>query len=174
MTNSKVKSTNLFTVFSDEQALRKYNISPFAKIWENKETSAKSLHSTQTFSPGDIITQIKITKYVTQPNYLSVQIDEAKYIMLKPEYLQYINHSCDPNVFFDTKNMQVVCLKPIEVGDAMTFFYPSTEWSMTQPFDCLCGATQCLEKIQGAAYLAPDISKMYKLNEHITNKIKKH
>ncbi|MGB3637111.1 MAG: SET domain-containing protein-lysine N-methyltransferase [Rivularia sp. (in: cyanobacteria)] len=171
MTNNQVKSTNLFTVFSDDRALIKYNVSSFAEIWEDKETSAKSLHSTNKFSPGDIITQIKITKYVDRPSYLSVQIDEAKHIMLKPEYLQYINHSCDPNVFFDTKNMQIVCLKPIEVGEAMTFFYPSTEWSMTQQFDCLCGSAKCLKKIQGAAYLSPDIYKIYNLNEHITNKI---
>lgn len=174
MTNIQAESTNLFTVSSDRQKLIQYNVSPFAEIWENKETSAKSLYSTQKFDPGDIITEIEITKYVDEPNYLSVQVDEAEYIMLKPEYLQYINHSCEPNVFFDTKNMQVVCLKTIEVGEAMTFFYPSTEWSMKQPFDCLCGAIQCLGKIQGAAYLSPDISQKYKLNEHITNKIKKH
>ncbi len=174
MTNIQTESTNLFTVSSDQQKLRKYNVSSFAEIWENKETSAKSLHSTRKFFPEDIITEIKITKYVDKPSYLSVQIDEAKHIMLKPEYLQYINHSCDPNVFFDTKNMQVVCLKSIEIGDAMTFFYPSTEWSMTQPFDCLCGSTKCLDKIQGAAYLSTDISKLYQLNEHITNKIKTH
>lgn len=23
----------------------------------------------------------------------------------------------------------------------VTFFYPSTEWKMVQPFDCLCGST---------------------------------
>jgi len=23
----------------------------------------------------------------------------------------------------------------------VTFFYPSTEWKMAQPFDCLCGST---------------------------------
>ena len=174
MTNIQAESTNLFTVSSDEQKLRKYNVSSFAEIWENKETSAKSLHATQKFSHDDIIAEIKITKYVDKPSYLSVQVDGAKHIMLKPEYLQYINHSCDPNVFFDTKNMQVICLKQIQVGDAMTFFYPSTEWSMTQPFDCLCGAAQCLDKIQGAAYLPPDIVRVYKLNEHITNKIEKH
>lgn len=174
MTNIQVKSTNLFTISSDKEKSRKYNLSSFAEIWENKDSSAKSLHSTRKFSPDDIITEIKITKYVDKPSYLSVQVEEGKHIMLKPEYLQYINHSCDPNVFFDTKNMEIICLKIIEIEDAMTFFYPSTEWSMTQPFDCLCGTTKCPQKIQGAAYLSPDISKIYNLNEHIINKIKNH
>lgn len=26
----------------------------------------------------------------------------------------------------------------LKEGDELTFFYPSTEWSMAQPFDCLC------------------------------------
>ncbi|MGB5635955.1 MAG: SET domain-containing protein-lysine N-methyltransferase [Waterburya sp.] len=174
MTNNHIESTILFTVSSHHQTLKKYQVSSFAEIWESKDTSAKSLHTTRQFLPGEVISQIKINKYVDQPNYLSVQIDDVQHIMLAPEYLQYINHSCEPNVFFDTKNMEVICLKKIEIGEAMRFFYPSTEWSMNQQFDCLCGSQQCLEKIQGAAYLSPDISKLYKLNEHITNKINKH
>ena len=74
------------------------------------------------------------------------------------------NHSCDPNVAFDlsaedTSQWHVRALKPIKAGDpcesrdtltlsvltsvetvTVTFFYPSTQWTMAQPFDCLCGS----------------------------------
>ncbi|MEO1431860.1 MAG: SET domain-containing protein-lysine N-methyltransferase [Cyanobacteria bacterium J06632_19] len=121
--------------------------------------------------PGDTIADFGIKAHLEKPNYLTVQIDDTEHILLEPEFLQYINHSCDPNVFFDTTNMVVTCLKTIEVGEAMTFFYPSTEWSMAQGFDCFCGSENCLKKIQGAAHLSPDIIDNYRFSEHIRKKL---
>jgi hypothetical protein len=53
---------------------------------------------------------------VALPNYLTVQIGENRHIRLDPEYLKNINHSCDPNVFFDTAAMEVVALQDIAAG----------------------------------------------------------
>jgi hypothetical protein len=33
--------------------------------------------------------------------------------------------------------------KGIEVGQELTFFYPSTEWDMAQGFECICGTATC-------------------------------
>ena len=41
-------------------------------------------------------------------------------------------------------------LQDIEIGDQLTFFYPSTEWKMEQPFTCICGYTKCIGLIEGA------------------------
>ena len=105
-----------------------------------------------------------------KPNYLSVQIDQHQHILLEPEFLQYINHSCDPNVCFDTSKMTVTALRKIEIGEELTFFYPSTEWSMARGFKCHCKTQECLGKIQGAAHLSLDILRKYKLSEHIKQK----
>lgn len=171
MLDNKSKTTNLYFTVTEYKEFKQNKISSFAEIWECKKTGAKSLHSLKRFFPTDIITNIGIKDYVEKPNYLSVQIDEAQHIMLKPEFLQYINHSCDPNIFFDTKNLEIICLKKIEIGEAMTFFYPSTEWSMTQSFDCLCSSQQCLGKIEGAAFLSTDILTNYQLNDNIKSKL---
>ena len=32
----------------------------------------------------------------------------------------------------------------------LTYFYPSTEWSMAQPFTCFCGTPACKGLIDGA------------------------
>jgi len=173
MVNSKNTTTNFYSLATENQAFNKIDASPCVEVWECKETGAKSLHATIQFLPHDIINQIKIKEYVTKPNYLSVQINDEQHIMLAPEFLQYINHSCDPNVFFDTANKVVVCLKKIEIGEPITFFYPSTEWSMSQSFDCFCSSEKCLQKIQGSAYLSPDILRKYKLSEHIQAKVEK-
>jgi len=43
--------------------------------------------------------------------------------------------------------------KGLKIGDELSFYYPSTEWEMTQSFDCLCGTASCLGKISGAKYM---------------------
>jgi len=57
----------------------------------------------------------------------------------------------------------------IKPGDPLTFFYPSTEWSMDRPFDCLCGAPEgvCLGKVGGANLLSQEQLQRWHFNDHI-------
>lgn len=66
--------------------------------------------------------------------------------------MESINHSCAPNVFFNTSTFNLECLRPVAVGEELCFFYPSTEWDMDSPFECLCGAPRCLGNIK---YVSP-------------------
>jgi hypothetical protein len=67
--------------------------------------------------------------------------------------------------------MQLIALKEIQPGDEFMFFYPSSEWDMSQPFDCFCGTPHCLQRIQGAAYLSDDEAMRYRLTNFIQQKI---
>lgn len=139
----------------------------FFEVRENTSTQQKSLHSNRLFEPGEMLSAFSAKEIFREPSYLTVQTAMHTHITLFPEYLQYINHSCSPNVFFDTNTMQLVCIKKIEPEDELTFFYPSTEWKMAQPFHCLCGAENCLHEIQGAYYLPDDILNQYRLTSFI-------
>ncbi|NET60604.1 MAG: SET domain-containing protein [Symploca sp. SIO2E6] len=150
---------------------KKNKVSSFAEVWECTITKNKSLHATVDFVPGEVLSSLGAREFLTQPNYLSVQIAEHQHILLEPEFLQYINHSCDPNVCFDTSNMTVTALRKIEIGEELTFFYPSTEWSMDRGFDCHCGTQDCLGKIQGAAHLPLNVLTKYKFSQHIQQKL---
>ena len=143
----------------------------FADIMQNSSTGEKSLHATTFFDVGDTICAFGANKVLDTPNYLTVQTGEDKHITLDPEFLQYINHSCNPNVFFNTTTMELVALKEIQPGDEMMFFYPSTEWKMEQPFDCFCGTHQCLHRIQGAFYLSKAEAGRYRLTDFILEKL---
>src|SRR5476649_1232497 len=132
-----------------------------AEVWQNKATGQNSLHATISFRPGEVISDFSAGTIVDHPTYLTVQVDTDKHITLQPEFLQYANHSCHPNAFFDTTLMQFICLRPIQEGEEITFFYPSTEWSMVQPFYCYCGYEKCLQDIRGAAHIHPDTIKQY-------------
>lgn len=144
-----------------------------AEIWES-EIGQRSLHSTTEFKVNDIVCSFSAKEELDYPTYLTVQVDETKHITLYPEFLQYINHGCDPNIFFNISELKIICIKPIEIGDELRFFYPSTEWEMAQPFNCRCGAPNCLHIIKGAAYLSKDILKNYKLNNFIKRQIEKY
>ncbi|KAL4981556.1 hypothetical protein BDW68DRAFT_183372 [Aspergillus falconensis] len=101
--------------------------------------------------------------------YTSVQVSRDAHIELNSD-LVYCNHSCDPTLNFDMGKMEVRVVddRPLKKGDPLTFFYPSSEWEMDQPFQCTCGAGEkCKGFIKGAKGMGRKALKGYWLNEHI-------
>ena len=144
-----------------------------AQVWQSHNNKQNALIAQRSFQPGEIIAEFSAGTIAAEPTYLTVQVDIGKHITLQPEFLQYINHSCDPNVFFDTSSMKLVALKEIQMGGEMTFFYPSTEWEMTQQFNCYCGSPRCIGEIKGAAFLSEDVWKRYRLTDFIQQQLAK-
>ena len=132
-----------------------------------------ALFSLKEFLPGDVIADFSAGTISAEPTYLTVQLGRRKHITLQPDFLQFINHSCDPNVFFDTTLMKLVALKPIFSNEELVFFYPSTEWKMDQGFHCFCGCGSCLGEIRGAAFLPKQVLKQYRLSEYIQQELSK-
>jgi len=88
--------------------------------------------------------------------------------------LLFMNHSCDPSVqlLLPRGRPDQWCLKTgprgLKEGQAVTFFYPSTEWDMAQGFQCSCGSEKCLGDIRGAKYLSLEqLEDRGEVNEHI-------
>ncbi|OAL44769.1 hypothetical protein IQ07DRAFT_476878, partial [Pyrenochaeta sp. DS3sAY3a] len=102
--------------------------------------------------------------------YSSVQATRDLHIELNCD-LVYINHSCRPSLVFDMQRWEVRVNPALEgglkAGDELTFFYPSTEWHMAQPFDCLCGQDVCRGRIAGARDMEGSVLGEYWLNAHI-------
>jgi hypothetical protein len=144
----------------------------FANVLLNNQTNQKALFAAVSFAPGDVI--CKFTAATTQSfaTYLTVQTGADRHITLNPEFLQYINHSCSPTVFFNTTSMELVCLQAMQPGDEFTFFYPSTEWEMAQPFVCNCGNAACLQLINGASHLSVETLSKYKLTDFIRQQVR--
>lgn len=59
----------------------------------------------------------------------------------------------------------------VEVGDALTFFYPSTELTMDRAFECTCGAKECLGNVAGAGKLSKEVLQKYFLNDHVAKSL---
>ena len=109
--------------------------------------------------------------------YTSVQASRDLHIELNCD-LVYINHSCWPTLIFDMARWEVRVNPQLErglkQGDELTFFYPSTEWDMAQPFECRCKETECKGTIEGAKSTAPEVLREYWLNAHIEELLKEH
>jgi hypothetical protein len=145
----------------------------FAEVRRRLTNEQNALYARQSFQPGEVIAEFNAGTISAEPTYLTVQVDVGKHITLQPEFLQYINHSCDPNVFFNTTTMELVALREIMKDEEMTFFYPSTEWEMIQPFRCYCGSYACLGEIKGASYLSKNVLKRYRLTDFIQQQLAK-
>jgi hypothetical protein len=120
--------------------------------------------------------------------YSTVQIPRTQHIDLNCDFL-FINHSCEPSVEF---HVQVIEERPVvevrvasrrapdgrikglKKGDELTFFYPSTEWDMAQPFDCNCGAGSCRKWIAGAKDMGIAKLQGLFLNDHIKEMLFEH
>ncbi|KAI1869582.1 hypothetical protein JX265_006672 [Neoarthrinium moseri] len=102
-----------------------------------------------------------------KPTYATVQIDQDKHLNLNSDLL-YINHSCEPSLIFDTANLNILAgPNGLKAGEELTFFYPSSEWSMDQPFDCLCGKPTCRGRIAGAKDMSKEQLEGLWINGHI-------
>ncbi len=139
----------------------------FAEVRRKTSNDQNALFVLRSYQPGELISDFSAGTIGTEPTYLTVQVDVDKHITLQPEFLQYINHSCDPNVFFDTTNMQLIALKELQPEEELTFFYPSTEWKMTQSFNCYCGSHKCLNQIKGASFLSKAVQESYRFTDFI-------
>ena len=145
--------------------------SQIVEVYTDKSTGNRSLFSKTAFRVHEPISDFYWSAVYPEPSYLTVQIGEAAHISLMPSFLACVNHSCHPNSFFDPEQKQLVCIKPIAAGEEITFFYPSSEWSMTQPFDCYCASPFCLHHIAGARYLSPEQQKRYRFTPFIQKKL---
>ncbi len=143
----------------------------FGEVWLTHHNNQRMLIANRAVQPGEVLGTISKGAIRSTPTYLTVQQSDTEHFMLQPEFLQYINHSCRPNVFFDLDTMQVVCVRPVKAGEELTYFYPATEWNMAQPFGCRCGQSNCMGNIQGAKHLPKEVLRNYRFTKFIQLKL---
>ncbi|KAK8157898.1 hypothetical protein BKA80DRAFT_179301, partial [Phyllosticta citrichinensis] len=111
--------------------------------------------------PGTVFARLTTLTPSPRPSYATVQTGPSSHINLNSPLL-YVNHSCAPNLLFDMEKGEVrVTSKGLAAGDELTYFYPSTEWDMEQPFDCACGESNCLGWICGAKSMQDRVLARY-------------
>ena len=117
---------------------------------------------------GALFSKITTAVPTARKTYTSVQSGIGRNLELCSD-LVYCNHSCSPSPEFDMSRFEVRVARdrPLSVGDELTFFYPSTEWDMVQPFHCHCGSAKCLGVVGGCQGIDAVVREQYWLNSHI-------
>ncbi|MGP1383383.1 MAG: SET domain-containing protein [Thainema sp.] len=125
----------------------------------------KRLTTTVAIQEGEVFHRITDYQAALKRTYTSVQVSTN--VSIEEFFLAHLNHSCEPNVIIDAARLELRAVRPIRPGEDLTFFYPSTEWEMAQPFNCLCGAASCLGTISGAKDMTLSMMGRYFINHHI-------
>ena len=130
---------------------------------------ARGLRTDREFRRGDVVCRIPCTARRDRASRHTVQLDAATHVEVG--LLSTLNHSCDPNIRLDTSRMLVVAERDIAAGEELTYFYPSTEWEMAEPFACRCGSPACLGVVRGARHLPADVAGHRFLNHHVVTRL---
>lgn len=122
----------------------------------------KGVYATVDLKAGEVVLIIDDSQIVTDESSLTDEdnafncdyFDNKIILMQSPEV--YINHSCDPNTYVKTISgaRQVLAMKPITVGDEITFDY-SINGDNDGTFPCHCGSKNCRKIYQGNFFKLP-------------------
>jgi hypothetical protein len=92
-----------------------------------------------------------------KPTRMSVQIGVGRHVYIAPDAPeQFVNHACEPNGGLEFPSFTLIALRPLAVGEEVTFNYLTSEWDMGAPFQCTCGAPRCFGMIRGYRWLSPE------------------
>ena len=100
---------------------------------------------------GEVIFSCRTDEITRERTWRTIQIDYNRHV--KNELLDYVDHSCHPNAVFEIEHLALVAVRPIDQGDAITFFYPGAEVELARDFDCRCEGPACLGHVKGGFYL---------------------
>lgn len=92
----------------------------------------------------------------------SIQIEEDSYLLgpATREPGDAVNHSCDPNCGMGGA-AQVVAIRDIAVGEALSFDYAMADGSDYDEFDCACGSETCRGKVTGSDWSNAELQSRY-------------
>jgi hypothetical protein len=123
------------------------------------------LVASQDYVAGEQIVRIQPDVRSQTPNKYSIQVGADDHI--DSAGVALLNHSCTPTTWLDVDKFRLVALRDITAGDDLTFFYPSTEWEMSDPFVCRCQAEDCIGTIRGAKFLPISVLARLGISDHI-------
>ena len=71
--------------------------------------------------------------------------------LVKRYFWRYLDHDCDPTTVI--REREVIAVRDIAEGGGVTFDYNTTEFELTEPFQCHCGSDSCVGVVRGARHL---------------------
>lgn len=181
------------------------NLSGLVTYKSNSNALSNSIVSKVALPAGSHFCFITSHMPVPQATWSSIQTGMSSHVEFN-NALVYANHSCEPTLelfvfqpdaqgqYISAKSVserspavtggtfgvagefRVATSRNLEIGDDLTWFYPSTEFCSPRPFECVCGARDgvCIGVQRGAKFLSKAQTDRYYLNPHIRSLIASH
>lgn len=111
---------------------------------------------------GRIVSEAELDPTMSDFNQRILQIEEGFYLMT-PEALEptdCFNHSCDPNLGFSGQ-IGLVAMRDIGLGEELHFDYAMCDGAPYDEFDCVCGSSNCRQRVSGDDWENPELWKKY-------------
>ena len=107
---------------------------------------------------GTLMSRAEFDKQDVERRSRSIQIDDDAFLLGPPqrEPGDAVNHSCEPNCGMGGA-AQVVAMRDIAVGEALTFDYAMADGSDYDEFDCACGSSFCRGRVSGNDWSNADL-----------------
>ena len=109
--------------------------------------------ATRIFKIDELVFPV-VGECMDHPTVYTIQVAANRHVVTL--YGKYVNHSCHPNCCFDTEHLIFRALRTIAAEEEITFDYNTTEYDLCWPFQCCCGAIDCLRYIRGYKYLSAE------------------
>ena len=104
-------------------------------------------------APGEVVFECSRDEITSARTWRTIQVGFGRHV--KNQWLDYVDHSCEPNALFDVDRLAMVALGPIAPGQSITFYYPGAEVELAEGFVCHCGSPHCVGELRGGFYLTP-------------------
>jgi len=127
-----------------------------AKTHLKADKGGQSLVASVPISKGELAIFEK-GEILNHPTMHSIQVSETEHMNCSGDII-YTSHHCDANALMvpTPEGCSLVALRDIGAGELVSFDYDTTEWDMSDPFDCLCGSPKCKGRVAGFRHLSQE------------------
>ncbi len=120
------------------------------KVVLRDATKGRALFALEPIASNEVIVEFE-QNFIDVPTWTSMQVDEETHqdATDRDALENYVNHACRPNGYIEFSTLTLRARRTIESGEELTFNYNTTEWNMTQGFQCKCGCQGCYGPVLG-------------------------
>lgn len=109
------------------------------------ETDGRGIYATEDIRQGQEIMDLP-NVVMSEPDVYSLEIHPGMHVDCSQHYAGSVNHSCNANAA--VRGNRIIAWTCIKAGEQITLDYKRTEQKLAAPFNCLCGAKTCRERIE--------------------------
>lgn len=130
----------------------------FNSFYIGKNRLGKAVFAARSFQPRDIIVEFtgeihhrdSIPKTYAGEDDRYFQVGVHRFMGASNTVDDLMNHSCDPNggLKFTEYGIFLIALKPIMVGDEITWDYSTTMYKNDWSMRCRCGSEICRKRVE--------------------------